>query len=73
LQGDLFLRGLAGRKTLDDEPISRIPMIDPGTLAFDIDGVVADTMTLFLEIARDEFNINSIRLSRSATGMNWKH
>jgi hypothetical protein len=67
------LRGLAGRKTLDDEPISRIPMIDPGTLAFDIDGVVADTMTLFLEIARDEFNINSIRLSRSATGMNWKH
>jgi len=36
-------------------------MINPGTLAFDIDGVVADTMTLFLEIARDEFNINSIR------------
>ena len=36
-------------------------MIDPAALAFDIDGVVADTMTLFLEIARDEFNINSIR------------
>lgn len=36
-------------------------MIDPAALAFDIDGVVADTMNLFLEIARDEFNINSIR------------
>ena len=36
-------------------------MIDPAALAFDIDGVVADTMTLFLEIARDEYHINSIR------------
>ena len=36
-------------------------MIDPAALAFDIDGVVADTMTLFLEIARDEYGINSIR------------
>ena len=36
-------------------------MIDPDAVAFDIDGVVADTMTLFLEIARDEYNINSIR------------
>jgi len=36
-------------------------MIDPGSVAFDIDGVVADTMTLFLDIARQEFNLNSIR------------
>ncbi len=36
-------------------------MIDPGSIAFDIDGVVADTMTLFLDIARQEFNLNSIR------------
>jgi uncharacterized HAD superfamily protein len=35
-------------------------MIDPASVAFDVDGVVADTMTLFLEIARQEFNINSI-------------
>ncbi len=35
-------------------------MIDPASVAFDIDGVVADTMTLFLDIARQEFNINSI-------------
>ncbi|MFC1829670.1 haloacid dehalogenase [Thermodesulfobacteriota bacterium] len=35
--------------------------IDPTSLAFDIDGVVADTMTLFLDIARDEFNIDGIR------------
>jgi 5'(3')-deoxyribonucleotidase len=36
-------------------------MIDPASLAFDIDGVVADTMSLFLEIVRDVYNINSIR------------
>jgi uncharacterized HAD superfamily protein len=35
-------------------------MIDPASVAFDIDGVVADTMTLFLDIARQEFNLNSI-------------
>jgi len=34
--------------------------IDQNTLAFDIDGVLADTMTLFLDIARDEFGINGI-------------
>lgn len=36
-------------------------MIKPGSIAFDIDGVVADTMTLFIDIARNEFNINGIR------------
>jgi 5'(3')-deoxyribonucleotidase len=36
-------------------------MINPASVAFDIDGVVADTMSLFLEIARDVHNINSIR------------
>jgi uncharacterized HAD superfamily protein len=36
-------------------------MIDPTRVAFDIDGVIADTMTLFLEIARDEFDIDGIR------------
>ncbi len=36
--------------------------IDPASIAFDIDGVVADTMTLFLDIARDEYNIDWIRL-----------
>jgi 5'(3')-deoxyribonucleotidase len=36
-------------------------MIKPASVAFDIDGVTADTMTLFLEIARDEFHINGIR------------
>ncbi|MBW1840559.1 MAG: haloacid dehalogenase [Deltaproteobacteria bacterium] len=35
--------------------------IDPTSLAFDIDGVVADTMTLFLDIARDEYNIDGVR------------
>jgi hypothetical protein len=35
--------------------------IDPARLAFDIDGVIADTMTLFLEIAREEFGIRGIR------------
>ncbi len=35
-------------------------MINPASIAFDIDGVVADTMNLFLDIARQEFNLNSI-------------
>jgi len=32
-------------------------MIDPMTVAFDVDGVIADTMTLFLELARREYGI----------------
>jgi hypothetical protein len=36
-------------------------MIDPASVAFDIDGVYADTMHLFLNIARQVYNINSIR------------
>ncbi|MEJ2282800.1 MAG: haloacid dehalogenase [Desulfobacterales bacterium] len=36
-------------------------MINPASLAFDIDGVVADTMALFLEIAADIYGINGIR------------
>jgi uncharacterized HAD superfamily protein len=36
-------------------------MINPASVAFDIDGVVADTMTLFLDIARQDFNLNDIR------------
>jgi len=38
-------------------------MIDPAAVAFDIDSVVADTMNLFIDIARDEFNINGIQYS----------
>lgn len=36
-------------------------MIDPASLAFDIDGVLADTMNLFLDIAREDFQIRDIR------------
>ncbi len=36
-------------------------MIDPSTIAFDIDGVVADTMTLFLDIARQDYRVNGVR------------
>jgi len=35
--------------------------IDPALLAFDIDGVCADTMGLFLDILKDEYQINHIR------------
>jgi len=35
--------------------------IDPLSIAFDVDGVIADTMTLFLDIARDEFDVHGIR------------
>jgi len=38
-------------------------MIDPKSIAFDIDGVVADTMTLFLDIARNEYDIHHVRYS----------
>jgi uncharacterized HAD superfamily protein len=36
-------------------------MVTPGDIAFDIDGVFANTMALFLEIARKEYGINHIR------------
>ncbi|MBW1649289.1 MAG: HAD hydrolase-like protein [Deltaproteobacteria bacterium] len=36
-------------------------MIDPNGIAFDIDGVVADTMSLFLDIAKQEYNITNIK------------
>jgi hypothetical protein len=35
--------------------------IDPASIAFDFDGVFADTMTLFLDIARDEYQLDKIR------------
>ena len=35
--------------------------IAPGNIAFDIDGVFADTMALFLEIAGKEYGINNIQ------------
>jgi hypothetical protein len=35
--------------------------IDPRRVAFDIDGVIADTMGLFLSIARHEFGIGHLR------------
>jgi len=37
------------------------PKISPNELAFDIDGVVADTMKAFIRIAKEEFGINYIR------------
>ena len=36
-------------------------MISPSSVAFDFDGVIADTMTLFLDIARSEYDIHGIR------------
>jgi len=36
-------------------------MINPGSIAFDIDGVVADTMTLFIDIARNDYNITNLK------------
>jgi len=35
--------------------------IDSATLAFDIDGVFADTMSLFIDIAQEEYKINNLR------------
>ncbi len=36
-------------------------MIDPESVAFDIDGVIANTMQLFLDIAQEVYGINNIR------------
>ena len=36
-------------------------LIDPEQLAFDIDGVIADTMHLFIDILRDHYHIDTIR------------
>ncbi len=41
--------------------MTALAMIDPASVAFDIDGVVADTMNLFLDIAREQYNIRHIR------------
>jgi len=35
--------------------------INPGSVAFDVDGVIADIMSLFIEIAKKEYNIHDIR------------
>ncbi|QTA91048.1 5' nucleotidase, NT5C type [Desulfonema magnum] len=37
--------------------------IDTASIAFDIDGVFADTMTLFLDIARDEYDLKNFQYS----------
>ena len=46
-------------RQLDREPTGAAVRgrIDPCGLAFDIDGVIADTMSLFLDIGRDEYDI----------------
>jgi len=36
-------------------------MINPSSMAFDIDGVLADIMTLFIDIARDDYDIGNIK------------
>lgn len=41
-------------------------MINPASVAFDIDGAIADTMTLFLDIAGDVFHISGIRYKDNA-------
>lgn len=49
--------------TKDISPCNRgeVNSIDPTSLAFDIDGVVADTMSLFIDIAKRDFSIDTIR------------
>jgi hypothetical protein len=36
-------------------------MIDPRKVAFDIDGVIANTMQLFIDIAKDVYGIDTVR------------
>jgi hypothetical protein len=44
--------------TVNPAPAAGVP---PQSIAFDIDGVIADTMRLFLDIAADEFGVSGIR------------
>ncbi len=37
-----------------------VPPIDPGTLAFDIDGVVADTMSVFVRLAHERYGLTDL-------------
>lgn len=41
-------------------PMDTIKCIDPARLAFDIDGVVADTMTLFVELAHERYGLRDL-------------
>ncbi|RUM87632.1 MAG: haloacid dehalogenase [Thermodesulfatator sp.] len=41
--------------------------IKPEEIAFDIDGVVADTMSSFLKVARDDFGISHLRKEQITT------
>lgn len=38
-----------------------MPLINPAHIAFDIDGVIADTMHLFIDILRDHYAVDTIR------------
>jgi hypothetical protein len=42
-------------------------MINSASVAFDIDGVIADTMTLFPDIAGDVLYISGLRYEDNAT------
>ena len=46
---------------VDPAVADKSTMIEPCRLAFDIDGVVADTMTLFLDICRDEYQLADLK------------
>jgi len=45
----------------DPIPADAAATIEPCRLAFDIDGVVADTMTLFLDICRDDYRLLDLK------------
>ena len=52
---------ISKRMTIDKLRMTNHNAIDPAAVAFDIDSVIADTMQLFLDIARDHYRINKIR------------
>ena len=51
-------------------PTESLPRIDPAAVAFDIDGVVADTMRLFVDIVREEFRRLASPASNSSGSVN---
>lgn len=37
-----------------------VNLVNPGQLAFDIDGVIADAISLFIDMAKDEYGIDTV-------------
>jgi len=56
-----FKKSFAPEPLAVTDPVPKYTGLAPETTAFDIDGVIADTMRLFVDIARESFRIDHLR------------